>query len=157
MRNDGNHVHDPHLPHKAVGHLRTVHPSQFELFCLRILLLHQKGCTPWNDIKAVDGVTHPTFKAACIALDLIESDKIWIETMDEACAAQLPSACRKLFVFILLECTPSEPRIVYEKYCDHMKRDFLHKHIHQDGYNPDEAEEFAANDLCCFLEKHFND
>jgi hypothetical protein len=63
---------------------------------LRILLLHQKGCATWNDIKTVDGVTHPTFKmfkAACIALDLNESDQMWIESMDEAYAAQLPSTC----------------------------------------------------------------
>jgi hypothetical protein len=76
---------------QAVSHLRTVHPSQNELFCLRILLLHQKGFASWNYIKTA-GITYTTFKAACIALDIIESDQILIDTMDEACAAQLPSA-----------------------------------------------------------------
>ncbi len=72
---------------------------------------------------------HSTFKATCIALDLIESDQIWIETMDEACAAQLLSACRQLFVFILLECTPSEPRMMYDKYHEHTRMDYLHKRM----------------------------
>lgn len=30
-----------------------------------------------------------------------------------------------------------------------MKRDYLRKHIHHNGYNPDEAQEIFENDLCC--------
>ena len=77
--------------------------------------------------------------------------------MDEACAAQLPSACRQLFVFILLECTPSEPRMMYDKHHEDMRMDYKHKRMHHDGYSPDEAQQFAENDLLCYMDKCLRD
>jgi hypothetical protein len=72
--------------------------------------MNTKGKTSWIDIRAVNGVTYDTNKAACIALDLIEYDTMWISTLTDECQENSPICCRQLFVFILLECTPSSPR-----------------------------------------------
>ena len=52
-----------------------VSPSQVELFRLRLLLLHCKGATSFNDLKNVNGVQYQTFLVIDLALGLIEDDE----------------------------------------------------------------------------------
>ncbi len=89
-------------PPETVGHLITIHPSQDEAFCLQLLLLHQKGHKTWEDVCTIEGVVYPTYKAACIALDFIENDYIWIESLEEACQIHLPAVCQNLLFSYLL-------------------------------------------------------
>jgi hypothetical protein len=61
--------------------------------------MHRTGITSFVDMRTVDDVEFPTFKATCIALNLIENDAMWITTMKEACERNSSSSCRGLFVF----------------------------------------------------------
>jgi len=56
-------------------------------------LLHHKGHKTWEDVRTIEGFVYPTHKAACIALDFIENDSIWIESLEEACQIHLPPVC----------------------------------------------------------------
>jgi hypothetical protein len=37
-----------------------------------------KGSKSFEDLRTVNGQVHPTFKAACLALGLLEDDNQWI-------------------------------------------------------------------------------
>ena len=111
-------------PLDSIGCLRTIHPSNEELFCIWQLLVQRTGCRSWNAIKTVHDVLHPTYKAACTALDLMVNDAMWIETMTEACGSYSSYACHVLFIFILLECSPAEPSMIYDQFSDHRNQIF---------------------------------
>ena len=57
------------------GRIHSVSPTEFELFHLRLLLLHVKGATSFDYLKTVNGHLLPSFSAACLALGLIEDDE----------------------------------------------------------------------------------
>jgi len=61
----------------AVGRMFFVHPSGGELYFLRLLLNTVRGPTSFKDLRTIDGQVHPTFKAACVALDLLQDDEEW--------------------------------------------------------------------------------
>lgn len=61
----------------SVGRLAYIHPSLGELFYFRMLLCHQKGCRGFTEVKKVNQVLYPTYRAACEALGLLGDDKEW--------------------------------------------------------------------------------
>ena len=73
-----------------------------ERFCLRLLLLHVKGATSFEDLKNVDRVPYPSFKEAAKARGLLESDQHLTKTLDEAVSYRMPSQLRELFATICL-------------------------------------------------------
>nr|KAJ0216554.1 hypothetical protein LSAT_V11C300112000 [Lactuca sativa] len=48
---------------KMVGRVVFVHPSSGELFYLRMLLSHQKGCKSFEDLCTVSNIVHPTYRS----------------------------------------------------------------------------------------------
>nr|GEW97983.1 helitron helicase-like domain-containing protein [Tanacetum cinerariifolium] len=70
---------------RIIGGLAHVHPSAGELYYLRILLCHHKGCKSYEDIKTVNRRVYLTFRAACQALGLLGDDKEWDTALMEAC------------------------------------------------------------------------
>jgi hypothetical protein len=77
---------------------------------------------------------------------------MWIETMTEACGSFSSYACCVLFIFIFLECSPAEPRIIYDQFLDHMKLDFYIQRLRHDGYIEQEAIQYSTNDLLCHIQ-----
>ena len=61
----------------AFGRVYTASPADSERFHLRLLLTHVRGPTSYEALRTVDGVTHPTFKAAAGALGLLSDDTEW--------------------------------------------------------------------------------
>ena len=133
----------------TIGRLISIHPNRGESFYMRTLLLHRMGKVSFEDLRTVENILHPTFKAACIALDLLESDVIWRESLAEAVAMASPKTCRYLFICIIVQCTPSDPGALYREFCDFLKEDFLYLHDpkHDDCGPSPEAELAATNDL----------
>jgi len=74
----------------CIGRMYSVSPSQIELFNLRILLLHVRGATSFEELKIVNNEIHHTFTAACLALGLIEDDEEWNRAMNEAKIWMMP-------------------------------------------------------------------
>ncbi|KAL3636557.1 hypothetical protein CASFOL_018856 [Castilleja foliolosa] len=91
-----------HLENPAIGRLAYVHPASGELFYLRMLLCHQRGCMSFADIRTVSNVTHTTYRSACEALGLLGDDKEWLTAFIESSSWATSSELRILFVHMLL-------------------------------------------------------
>ncbi|GJX03277.1 DNA helicase [Tanacetum coccineum] len=81
-----------------IGRLANVHPTFGELFFLRMLLCHQKGCKTFDDIRTVNKRLHPTFRAACEALGLLGDDKEWHTELEEVAFSASGQQLRSLIV-----------------------------------------------------------
>ncbi|GFY20901.1 uncharacterized protein TNCV_1121351 [Trichonephila clavipes] len=58
----------------ALGRICTVHVSNFECYCLRMLMNVIQGPTNFLDLKTVDGQELETFRQVCEKLGLLEDD-----------------------------------------------------------------------------------
>jgi hypothetical protein len=67
----------------CVGHLYFVSPSASEHYFLCTLLTKVKGAVSFEALRIVNGVVHDTFKSACIALGLYDSDDKWNACLKE--------------------------------------------------------------------------
>lgn len=110
----------------ALGRVYTVHPNNFECYCLRMLLHQIRGPTSFQSLKIVDNVQHETFHAACKALGLLEDDKHWEHTMQDAAISESPVKLRNLFVIILIFCHVSDPVDLWLKFRNVMTEDILY-------------------------------
>jgi hypothetical protein len=128
---------------KIIGRLYNCSIRDGEKYFLRILLLHVKGPTSFEDVRSVrndDGhvIVYPTFKEACIARGLLENDDEWFKCMDEASLFRFPKQLRSLFCFILVFCQPVRVSEMWEKYRDILSEDFLHSF-------PDSSADYCYN------------
>ena len=103
-----------------------VGPSGGERFYLRMLLTAVRGPQSFEDLRTVNGVVHPDFKSACIALGLLDSDEQWNQCLEEAALWQGGHALRSLFVCILLHCHPADPLKLWNDHCQHLSDDCCH-------------------------------
>ena len=110
----------------TIGRMVYVSPSGGERFFLRMLLTAVRGAISFDDLRTVNGVLHPDFKSACVALGLLESDEEWHRTLEEAAAFQTGSQLRWLFVCILLNCHPADPLKLWNDHHPHLSDDCRH-------------------------------
>lgn len=110
----------------TIGRLYTVHITNFECFCLRVLLLNKIGPTGFDDLKIVNGIRHETYSQACEAMGLLENDDHWKYTLDEAANTQSPNKLRQLFAIMLTFCELKNPKHLWESYKQHMSEDILY-------------------------------
>jgi hypothetical protein len=68
----------------CVGRLYFVNPSIAERYFLCTLLTKVKGAFSFEVLRTINGVVHDTFKSACIALGLYDSDDKWNACLEEA-------------------------------------------------------------------------
>lgn len=94
-------------------------------FCLRLLLINVKGPTSFENLRTVNGVVLPTFKAAAAALNLLKDDSVWERTMDDAAAFEIPERLRQLFVDICLFCNPTDALYLFERSLPQLREDFI--------------------------------
>jgi hypothetical protein len=64
--------------------LYFVSPSFGERYFLRTLLTKVKGVVSFEVFRTINDVVHDTFKSACIALGLYDSDDEWNACLEEA-------------------------------------------------------------------------
>lgn len=83
----------------ALGRMVFVSPNAGERYFLRLLLTVVKGATSFESLCTVDGVVHPTFRAACLALGLLEDDGEWHQCLSEAVEMQTGMSSFVLFPF----------------------------------------------------------
>ncbi len=87
---------------------------------MRTLLTKVKGVVSFEALRTINGVVHDTFKLACIALGLYDSDDEWDACLEEAIGMQTGAQLRSLFVTILAFGVLGEPRMVWENYKEHI-------------------------------------
>ncbi|GJT88962.1 DNA helicase [Tanacetum coccineum] len=75
----------------SIGRLTYVHPIAGDLFYQRMLLWHQKGCRSFLGIRTVNDVVYLTCRVACEALGLLENDREWEMTLEEAALTATPT------------------------------------------------------------------
>lgn len=97
----------------SIGRLNYIPPGVGELYYMRILLTVQKGCTGYNCLRTVNGVTYNTFQEACYAMGLLADDKEFIDAITEASHLASGNQLRKLFVTLLSMNTISRPDVVW--------------------------------------------
>ena len=110
----------------TIGHMVYVSPTGAERFFLRMLLTTVQGAVSFNDLRTVNGVLHPDFKSACVALGLLDSDEEWHHTLEEAAVFQTGGQLRWLFVCILLNCHPADPLKLWNDHHPHLSDDCRH-------------------------------
>jgi len=105
----------------------TVHPSQGDVYYLRLLLLHVRGATSFNELRTVNGNLCETYKDACSKLNLLDDDAEWRECLGDAVQSQMPTLqLRILFVSLLLFCEPADPLNLFEQFAKQTAEDFHH-------------------------------
>ncbi|XP_066164591.1 uncharacterized protein [Oryza sativa Japonica Group] len=107
-----------------VGRIVCAHPAEGERYYLRVLLNHVAGSTSFEDLRTVDGVVMPSFRAATERRGLIEADNTLDECLTEARVFQMPASLRRLFATILVYCEPSDVRGLWDKHLDAMSDDY---------------------------------
>ncbi|XP_076063445.1 uncharacterized protein LOC143038309 [Oratosquilla oratoria] len=91
---------------QIVTRMYSASPRNAEKFLLRMLLLHVPGATSFDDLKTVGGEQLPTFKDACIRLQLLEDDNDLEMALSEAAIYQMPRQLLNMFAMICLFNTP---------------------------------------------------
>src|SRR5258707_10312514 len=124
-----------------IGRMYYAHPSSGERFYLHLLLTVVKGATSFEDLRTFQGVLHPTFREACIAQGLLEDDNEWHQCLEEAKHMAVSRQMCHLFVTILKDCTPANPRALWDTFwqdiCDDLKH---HPIFHNRDPEPTEEE-----------------
>lgn len=110
-----------------VGRLVFVHPSSGELFYLRLLLCHRKGCTSFEDVRTIFGQVHPTYRSACNALKIIDDDTEWLIAFNEASIWATPLQLRNLFCSLLLFCEVTDPKLLWDEAYEKMSDDYIYR------------------------------
>nr|GEV81281.1 DNA helicase [Tanacetum cinerariifolium] len=111
----------------SIGRLAYVHPTSGELFFLRMLLCHQKGCRDFWEVQTINGAFYLTYRAACQALGLLGDDKEWEIAFEEACGSATPKDLRFLFSHIIFYYNVADPSRLYRKYWKEMSYDIPKK------------------------------
>jgi len=77
-------------------------PAEGERYYLRIMLKHVRGATSYENMRTWRGVTYVTFRQACEAMGLVESDKKLDDCLRESAEFRLPCSLRRLFATIMV-------------------------------------------------------
>ena len=59
---------------KVVSRMYTVRIADEERFYLRLILLHVRGATSFEDLRKVNGIQYGTFKEAAIFMGLLDTE-----------------------------------------------------------------------------------
>ena len=94
----------------AIGRMYHAYPTSGERFYLHLLLTTVPGATSFKDLRTFEGTLYPTYKEACIACGLLEDDSEWHQCLIEARHMATGHQLRHLFVTILCDCIPTDPR-----------------------------------------------
>ncbi|GKE11267.1 DNA helicase, partial [Tanacetum coccineum] len=114
---DGRHLTYLNFPSEYVWYANR------DLFYQRMLLCHQKCCRSFPGIRTVNDVVYPTCRTACEALGLLEDDREWEITLQEAAITATPAELWTLFAHILTFCHVSDPVRLWERTWRSMSED----------------------------------
>ncbi|XP_027174556.1 uncharacterized protein LOC113774189 [Coffea eugenioides] len=112
---------------KVIGRMVTVSPKEGERYYLRLLLTHIAGPTPFEALLSVNGQRLASFRESALALGLLQSDAYIEDTLQEAVAFQMPSSLRLLFATLLVYCSPTNPRLLWENFELDLSADYHHR------------------------------
>ena len=91
-------------------------PAAGERYYLRLLLTRVPGPMSFEDLRTVDGVQLPDFKASCLARGFLEDDGEWRDCLREAGVFLPGRALRSLFTTILIFNNVTHPRALWDEF-----------------------------------------
>jgi flagellar biosynthesis GTPase FlhF len=130
----------------AIGRMYTVSPTAGEKYYLRLLLLHQRGCKSFADIRTVNNQICNTFKSAAEMLGLLENDNSWDLTLQESVLFKMPNQLRQLFATLLMFNNLNNPKQLYDKYKNHFIEDYQRDQRYR-TYNLNQLNNLALIDI----------
>jgi ATP-dependent DNA helicase PIF1 len=90
-----------------------------------LLLINVKGATSFEHLRTVNDIVFPSFKAAAIALNLLDDDRALEKTLEEAATFQMPVQLRQLFVDICLYCNQTNALQLFELNLPHLMENYV--------------------------------
>uniref|UniRef100_A0A914IF13 ATP-dependent DNA helicase n=1 Tax=Globodera rostochiensis TaxID=31243 RepID=A0A914IF13_GLORO len=113
----------------TIGRMVKVSPAEPERYHLRLLLLHVKGASSYDELKTIrnlDGSVKvcTTFAEACLEKGLIRNDEEWKRALEEAESFEMPWKLRDFFALILVHCNPAKPEELWEMFKESLSEDF---------------------------------
>ena len=117
----------PRIQRRSIGRMYSASPIMGERYYLRLLLTVVRGATSFENLRTVDGVVYPTFKAACVALRLLEDDGEWIAMFSDAREFMTGYALRQLFAMALQYTTITNPLQIWETFAESFGDDLSHQ------------------------------
>ena len=117
---------------QTIGRLYSIHPTQQELYALRLLLNHVRGPTCYKDLRRDPdnrSKIYETFLDAAIARKLVKNDIMWIEAMKEEIETQT-SGCklRDFFLSLLFHCEIGNPKALFNYSIKDLMADVVYKY-----------------------------
>ncbi|CAG8672061.1 28029_t:CDS:2 [Dentiscutata erythropus] len=103
----------------------TVPPSDFERFCLRLLLLYTPGAKSFYDLRTVKGIVYNSFHKTALMRELLDDDNEWVKCMNEAIQWKMPRELRQLFAMILIWGNINNPLLLWDQYKIHLYEDLI--------------------------------
>ena len=101
----------------AIGRIYHCNPIMGEKYYLRLLLTVVRGAQSYESLRTVHDTLHGTFKAACIALGLLEDDEEWARCFEEAALFSSGKSLRILFTTALLFGDITDPPRLWNRFC----------------------------------------
>ncbi|KAM3266374.1 hypothetical protein P3L10_003368 [Capsicum annuum] len=101
-------------PCLVIDRINIANPSERERYYERLLLNHVRGETSFEDLLTVNGKKCDSFKEAAKERGLLESDNSISECLCEASFFKKPSALPGLFATILVHCSPTDVRNLWD-------------------------------------------
>ena len=89
--------------------MNSVSPRDQERFLLGLLLQNIPGPRSYEDLRTVNGVVLHTFKQACVANGLVNSNQVWRQIMLEAVDNIMPRQMRNTFAYLLVFANVMDP------------------------------------------------
>ncbi|XP_071905589.1 uncharacterized protein [Coffea arabica] len=137
---------------KAIGRLVAISPHEGERYYLRLLLTHVRAPTSFDDLLTISGQKMDCFRDAALALGLLQSDTYLQYTLEEAALFQMPSSLRLLFATILVHCSPTDPRFLWNKFPLELSADY-HRSHHLCFYTAKEIRNKALQEIKKMVEQ----
>ncbi|XP_029151663.2 uncharacterized protein [Arachis hypogaea] len=97
----------------SIGRLNYVPPGTGDIYYMRILLAVQRGCTTYESIRTVNGITYSSFQDACYSMGLLCDDRKFIAAINEVAELASGNQLRKLFAMLLISNSISNPERVW--------------------------------------------
>jgi len=116
----------PRIQRKSIGRMYSASPFMGERYYLRLPPTVVRGATSFEHLRTVDAVLHLTFKAACVALRLLEDDGEWMAMFSDAREFMTGHALRQLFAMALQFTTITNPLQIWETFALSFGDDLSH-------------------------------
>jgi hypothetical protein len=93
----------------AVGQLFSISYLAGEKFFLRVLLLHRKGASSFEELKRVNGIQADTYRKACVLLGLLINDSLYDSALSKASLLRSGFRLTQMFAMMCVHTPPSNP------------------------------------------------